>query len=472
MRPFEIVIPILLAGYLIWTPTLPPAIRFLPIIAFAITLIHFEVEGYRWQMIPLYALTLILAIISQIGVKGSRETESADSFLTHRLAQGGAVILLAVSTALPILLPVPSVESPSGPYKVGTTTFELTDSSRREIYSGRDEPRRFQIQVWYPSYPKPGDPHAPWMDRADIFGHAISKFLKLPGFFLDHLKLVKTPAYVKSPIAKSNEQYPIILFSHGWKGFAAQNTGQAIELASQGYVVVAVQHTYGAIVTVFDDGTIAPNNPDALPSDVSEDMYDTAARKLADQWSGDLSFALSFMIHQNNDSGSMFYSTLDVNRVGVYGHSMGGGAAIQFCGVDPRCKALLGMDPFMTPVSLEVLNNGASQPSFFMFSQGWYGDRDSRNNQLFDAYYSRGTDNLGVIGIEGAKHYDFSDLPMLSPIAPQLGLKGPINGQKMVKITDTYLLEFFNATLKEKDSGLFNHVSGEFPEVKLLRLGR
>jgi predicted dienelactone hydrolase len=82
------------------------------------------------------------------------------------------------------------------------------------------------------------------MQRPDIFGPAISSFLKLPSFFLDHLALAKTPAYLNAPIAESNEPYPIIVFSHGWDGFSAQNSGQMVELASHGYFVVAVNHTY------------------------------------------------------------------------------------------------------------------------------------------------------------------------------------------------------------------------------------
>ena len=461
-------ITLLLAVYLLWPQTRPLAVRFLLASALLVTLIHFAVEGYRWQMVPIYVLTLILAIISLIALQQSWDIKAAASILTLRLAQVGAVILLAVSTALPILLPVPSIRISGGPYQVGTTTFELTDVSRKELYSGKDEPRRFQIQVWYPSDPRPTDQAAPWMDHADIFGQAISDFLRLPTFFLDHLTLVKTPAYLDSPVAKSNGVYPVIIFSHGWKGFAAQNTGQALELASHGYVVVAVQHTYGAIVTVFNDGTITPNNPNALPSGVPDDEYDAAARKLADQWAGDISFALSFMIRQNNDSTSPFHSALDTARVGVYGHSTGGGAAIQFCGIDPRCKALLGMDPFMTPVSPGVLENGLTQPAFFMFSQAWADDTDSKNNRLFNGFLTHIPGNRGVISIEGTRHYDFSDLPMLSPISPQLGLKGSINGKKMVEIANTYLLEFFDMTLRGKSTNGFSGTA-IFPEVQAIR---
>jgi dienelactone hydrolase len=253
------------------------------------------------------------------------------------------------------------------------------------------------------------------------------------------------------------------LFSHGWNGFNAQNTGQMIQLASRGFVVVAVNHTYGAIATIFPDGRIAYNNPKALPDGAPDAEYEIAARKLVNQWAGDLSFTLDNLVTGEH----LPANSLDFNRIGVYGHSTGGGAAIQFCGTDPRCKALLGMDPFMRPVSAQVLAKGVSQPSFFMFSQGWDDLTDSKNNQLFNEFYPKVSDKKGAIAIQGTKHYDFSDLPLLSPIAPQLGLKGPLNGKRVTEIVDAYLIEFFEMTLNGKPSNLFNGNFSDFPEVKI-----
>jgi hypothetical protein len=161
----------------------------------------------------------------------------------------------------------------------------LTDPSRQEIYSGKEEARRFQIQVWYPAEVDPKDERAPWMSRADIFAPAIAAYIRMPSFFLDHLALVKIPAY-KDQGRTNRRSFPIILFSHGWNGFKEQNTSQAIELASHGYVVVGVQHTYGAIITVFKDGTIARNHPSALPNGAPDDEYEAAAQKLVDHGPG------------------------------------------------------------------------------------------------------------------------------------------------------------------------------------------
>ena len=459
MRPLEIIIPALLAVFLIWRGSRPLGIRLLPPIGLLGILLHLGVEGYRWQMIPIYLLTSTIAISVLLRIKSTVGWKPLGSLLT--------LVLLAVSTALPILLPVPSIPIPDGPYKVGTTIYELTEPSRKELYSGKDEARRFQIQVWYPSEPSSEDGLASWMNHADIYGPAISEdILKLPPFFLDHLALVKLPAYKDSKVAATEEGYPIILFSHGWKGFNAQNTGQALQLASHGYVVVGVQHTYGAVVTVFEDGAIAKNNPSALPMDAPDAEYDAAAHKLADQWAGDLGFALDFMAAQNSDSSSPFSKTLDLGRVGVYGHSTGGGAAAQFCGTDPRCKALLAMDPFMRPVSTEVLEGGVKQPAFFMFSQRWADDVDSLNNQQFKPFYANSTDAMGAVFVEGTAHYDFSDLPLLSPLAPKLGLKGPISGKRVTVLVDDYLLSFFEVTLRNTPSDLFNDQNRKYVEVQ------
>ncbi len=455
MRPLEIVIPILLAVYLLWPHPRPMIIRLAPAAALIVMLAHFTLEGTRWQMIPLYVLTLILTALSFF----ISDVKLLASYLT--------LILLAVSTALPALLPVPKIASPSGAHEVGTAIYEFTDTARKELYSGKDEPRRFMAQVWYPAEVTSTAKHAKWMSEPKIYAPAIAGFLDLPSFFLDHLALSISPAYLDVPLAKTSEPYPVILFSHGWRGFNAQNTGQAVELASHGYVVIAIQHTYGAVVTVFPDGTIAPNNPKALPENADDPNYEVVARILVNQWAEDMAFMLDQFQGFDKEADSLFFQKLDMERIGVYGHSTGGGAAIQFCGVDPRCKAVLGMDPFMRPVSAEVIEKGISQPSFFMFSQGWADLADSKNNKLFNQFYPTITNNAGVIVINGTKHFDFSDLPLLSPIAPQLGLKGPLNGKRVTEIVDSYLLAFFEMTLSAKPSTLFSGSFDDFSEVRV-----
>jgi hypothetical protein len=458
MRPLEILIPLLLAIALIWRPRLMLP-RLIPLVAFDITMFHLVLEGYRWQMVPMYGLTILLTFHALTLLPASTGWTPIVSSLL--------LVLVVVATVLPVLLPVPSIPKPDGPYAVGTRTYELTDVSRPELYSGKAEVRRFQIQVWYPAEPSPSDERAPWMERADVFAPAIAIYIHMPSFFLDHLALARMPAFKESKVASTENGFPVILFSHGWNGFNAQNTSQAIQLASHGYMVVGVQHPYGAVVTVFEDGTIARNNPSALPGGAPDDEYESAARKLVQQWAGDLGYATDFLTKQNSNPESPFYRALDLSRLGAYGHSTGGGAAIQFCGTDLRCKALLGMDPFMRPVSAEVLQTGVTQPALFMFSQRWTDDVESRNNELFRKFTSNVPQTLAVISIDGTAHYDFSDLPLLSPLAPRLGLKGPISGNRVTTIINDYLLTFFDTALKGVPTGLFEQQNQKYNEVRL-----
>ncbi len=459
MRPLEILIPILLAAYLLWKHPRPVWVRLLPALTLLISLAHFAMEGYRWQMVPLYTLTALLGISSLIKINGQTDWKPVASILT--------LVLVAVSTAIPVLLPLPRIPTPSGEFGVGTLSYEMVDESRQEIYSGKDEVRRYMIQIWYPADVKATDKRAPWMENAEIFAPAIATYIDLPSFFLDHLTLTDIPAYSNADVAVSEKLFPIIFFSHGWNGFNSQNAGQALELASRGYVVIGMQHTYGAVTTVFPDGTIAPNNPKALPADRLDPNYEDIARVLVDQWAGDMKDTLDFLTEANSDENSLFAGKLDLERVGAYGHSTGGGGVIQFCGTDPRCKAVLGMDPFMRPVSAEVIASGVSQPSFYMFSQGWRDDKESISNRFFWQFHPNVQNSFGVISIDGTKHFDFSDLPLFSPIAPQLGLKGPLNGARVTEIVNAYLISFFEQTLNGTPSPLFNGNFDDYSEVQV-----
>jgi len=457
MRPLEIVIPVFLALYLGWPRRRPLAIRLLPALAFALLLVHFVVEGYRWQMVPLYVLAPALAVVAAASARGAWDLRAAAAL--------PILALLGLVTALPALLPVPAIPDADGPRRVGTRRFELVDGSRRELYSGRDEPRRFTIQVWYPAAPGTTAGRLPWLPHATTVAPALAALLRLPSFFLDHLALVKIPATEDADIDRTTGPLPLLMFSHGWEGFGAQNTGQALQLASRGYVVAALQHTYGAVATVFRDGSVAPYNPAILPEDDPEAAeWETAGRTAAEQWVGDLVFALDFMAARNAEATGPFSGALDLGRVGAFGHSFGAGATIQFTAADPRCRAVLAEDPFLRGVSPAVLDGGFAQPSLFLFSEQYTDDTTSRNNELFTRFRPHARGSRGTFFIRGTGHYDFSDLPRLSPLAHLIGLKGPIRAARMTAILDDYLAGFFDATLRGIRSDLIDGAR-TYPEV-------
>ena len=437
---------------------------YLPAAGMLAAVLQILLEGYRWQMLPVYLLTLLVLLFSLPALVKKPKNTRALTWKTVSVGIGG-LILTGVAVALPVVFPIPHGPPPSGPSQVGTFSMMLTDSSRHEIYSKNPQDlRRIMVQVWYPAKPAAGTALAPWVDHVEIFGPAIAKILHLPAFFLDHLKYARTNSYLDAPVSKAQASYPLLLFSHGWTGFRTQNTYQIQELVSHGYIVAAIQHTYGAVVTVFPDGTVIPYDPQALPVGAPKAVYDAAANQLVNQWAGDLGFVLDTLTKMNaSDSQHGLQGRIDLERVGVFGHSTGGGAAVEFCARDPRCKAGLGEDAWMVPVSQTVLQAGVRQPFLFLFSELW--PERAKNMGIFNQLYAH-SDQAIQATILGTAHYDFTDLPLLTPIAAQIRLKGPINGSRVMTIVDDYSLSFFNKALLGKPTTLLDGPSVHFPEVK------
>jgi predicted dienelactone hydrolase len=242
-----------------------------------------------------------------------------------------------------------------------------------------------------------------------------------------------------------------------------QNTSQIEDLVSHGYIVAALDHTYGAIFTVFPDGRVALQNRDALPSDVPDDEYERAAELLVNVWTADLKYLLDSVADMHAGIiDSPLTGAVDLSHVGVFGHSTGGGTTVEFCALDDRCTAALGMDTWLLPVSDDVIEAGIPQPFMFMHSEGW--TQDEHWDQFME-FYPNLPGAVYSFAIEGTRHYDFTDIPLLSALAPALDLKGPLDGERVVTIVNAYTLAFFNQTLKGNSEPLLSGTNQEFPEV-------
>ncbi len=468
MRNLEIFILLLLTLRLLaglkWRNRL---LDWLSIAALFISGLQSWVEGWRWQMVPAYAVALGMAFLGVLHILQNKPPvqKTKNKFVLRGI---GVLIVLSFIVLPPLLLPVPGIYPPSGPYQVGTFSVMLVDQDRQELYSGDpSEPRRLMVQFWYPAEPEVGATFGPWVEDSQVIAPAIAEFLGFPSFFLDHLKYANGHAYPDAPLSEVKECYPLLLFSHGWSGFRAQNTYQMVSLASHGYVVAAPDHTYGAIATVFPDGEVAYINPMALPTGrgLPEEEFLAASYSLGTQWSGDLSFILNSLedIAPNNEL-VIFQDRLDFDRVGALGHSTGGGAALQFCVQDSRCQAVLGMDPYMDPVHPENLMLGTDASILAMFSEGWTShNRD--NGDLFEQLRQNTTGSTYRFMIKGTTHFDFTDLPAFSPLASTFGLKGPIRGERALQIITDYTVAFFDQHLLGLESELLHPGLDDYPEL-------
>lgn len=446
MRLFEILLLLAPIPYFLW-PVIsrqkrPPWLAALPFGGIIFLLLHLLFEGYRWQMIPAYILTVGLAVYTfwqWVGKSGS-QSQPKRRWIKVLLGIVG-LLLVVVSAVPPIALPVPHLVEPDGPYEVGTVTYYWVDDSRQEIFGAEPGgPRELMVQLWYPAEPAPGAETAPWHPDIKTAGPALANTLDLPPFLLDHISLSRTHSVPEAPIASSQSQYQVLIFSHGLGGVRMQNSYQMEELASQGYVVASIDHTYGGAVTIFPNGRVALFDPSTIEGNTNE-----AGNRLIHIWTADGRFVLDRLEQLNEaDPDGRFTNRLRLDKIGFFGHSTGGGTAYLFCLVDERCGAGVALDGWLEPLAQEIAGQPMEKPFLFLKAEDWSTPENSAAIQTADeSRRAAGT----VITLPGTGHYNFSDLPLLTPLTPQLGLTGPANGRETLAVINDYTLAFFNEHL-------------------------
>ena len=134
----------------------PRWMAFLPSSVVLLMLIHLVLGGYRWQMVPAYALTALIFLATVRGNMPGADPQGKPSSRGRRaLTIFGTVLgllVLIVAAVLPALLPVFRLPEPTGPYAVGTRYFYWIDKSHPDTYTpDPDDYREVSVQVWYPA---------------------------------------------------------------------------------------------------------------------------------------------------------------------------------------------------------------------------------------------------------------------------------------------------------------------------------
>ncbi len=461
MRLFEILLLIALLVLLLWllvSRKRPSWLLALPGLATLLAALHFAFEGYRWQMVPAYGLTAVFFLLAL--------RWRDPNFQPPRLAPLGGLLgllLWLVTGALAVAMPVPTLPEATGPYAVGTFTTYLVDESRPENYTeDPNDNRELVAQVWYPAANQDGEP-ASYLPDLDIAGPAIAEQFGLPAFLVSHVNLTELDIWQDVPAADDGEPFPVIVFSHGLTGIRMQNTAMVRELVSHGYVVIAPEHSYANAITIFPDGRIFLYDPSRIfPSGESNAPE---AKPLVQTWANDIGFLLDTMAGWHEEEGHVLHGSLNLDAVGVFGHSTGGGATVQFCLQDSRCKAGVGLDSWVLPVNDTVLESGPSQPFMFISTPRWLGpENQARGQAIFQNLTADGYE----LTLADTQHYDFTDIVLLSPLTPQLGLSGNINSAYSITIQNEYLLAFFEQYVRERPSTLLTQPSS-YPELTIER---
>lgn len=450
-----------------------------PVIFSAISILA---EGARFVMIPAYVLSIILFAIGL--VKSFLKLKKRYPIL-KAFGAVGICFIYAISIVLANFVPVVNLPKPAGSSIVGTIRLDFTQTDRRDILTNKTSLQKIAVQVWYPASGGSTGKKARWLDSRKAASYFATS-QKLPDIF-GQLCLAETNSYWNASLSNKMKKYPVVLFSGGAGMFNGQNTIQMEELASRGYVVFAVSHPYDDFAVIYSNGDIVPYSQE-LSSAISKDAIkgiDIAKKQVKNQnspdfqraaiencrlsiedarlWSQDMSFVADEVEKLNDGSiKSIFKGKLDVNNMGIFGHSFGGAAAGETCLRDSRFKAFINLDG--TPFG-DSTDNIIKQP-FMVLCSG----TDSKLKFSAAEGYSKNQKNFLVIKINGAQHMNFSDLNTIIPnIGRKIGVLGTISADRQEKIINTYIVSFFNKYLKGEYEPMLNQYASKYPEVKIER---
>ena len=358
--------------------------------------------------------------------------------------------------ASPIFKPFPK---PTGTFSVGTTVIELTDTSRKELYSENPaENRILSVRFFYPAKLTSSDKKYPYLGTKMPYyeqhissqyhlTHATSKLL---------LRNISTHSFINAPLATTQNNYPVILFSHGLLGYPSDAYLTILEnLASHGYIVAGIDHPYFNGLTLYANGKVVTeqklSNSFNKMSQVEQKKFLSEAIEI---YKADMKFVIDELAKLNQDQSSIFYNHLDLNRIAAMGHSAGGTASIEFCRSDNRCKAAINLDGWYDHV---IGHEPINKPLLLVFAEKSIEVTEptpeylKRKELTREHYYEReknikehkerlcSVPTCSMIIIPGATHSDFDDLMFLKWPFREWSAVEPY---KTIALVNNYIIKF------------------------------
>ena len=399
----------------------------------AVVLIALLIVKQSWRLAPLLVFLAVLTLIALLKWLAGRKKDGGEK-------KTGAAVACCVLSILFIglfLLPAAiftgySGLPVSGPHPIKQASAILVDGSRADPYEQGGSFREVPVHFYYP-----GD-------------------------------------------AAEGERFPLVVFSHGAFGYYESNSSTYMELVSNGYVVVALDHPHHAFfarnssggLVLFDQGFFR----DAVTAgDPNEDAEKNFAMYTA--WmslrTGDMNFVLD-SLEAAGSSGSLdeawflsdsdaetilsILKMTDLTKIGLMGHSMGGATAVELGRERSDISAVVDLDGTMLGEYTGVENDKLSireepYPLPVLDFDNWesYNDRKEYlvqgyrypNNEL-----RQNSREVYSVAIRDARHMDFTDLPLFSPFLGRMFGSGERDKAEIMTIVNGLVLDFFNDTLK------------------------
>ncbi len=425
-----------------------------------IFVLHLILEGWRWQMILTYSL--LGFIIWRLSM--ANEQSSIKLTLKRGIGYFILVVLLIPSWVLPNVLPVFNLPTPTGSYGVGTHIIHLKTAMDEPITKDDTDKREFVVKVWYPTSNTNASQQEPYLDEVNRTSF-ITKYGGgiLPASTMDYLDRVETHVYRDAEIADST--FPVLVFSHGYGSNASGYYALLTEIASHGYIIINMNHTYESLGVTFPDGSVKLFDYEFQASDGADAMQyitpiqeafateipyeerhkilreastDYNVTHMVKRWAKDMSYVIDQLEAWNRQG--FLKNRLDLEKIGVFGHSRGGGAAGQVALKDERIKAAANIDGVQWG---EMMDTIYPKP-FLYISADWPAAHPDINAHV---YKHKSTDYFYKCKLLTAGHPNFMDIPFMIPV-PSLAQTGTIDAKLGIGITNELVISFFNKHLK------------------------
>ena len=466
----------------------------------SVFLIHGIFEGFRYQMVFSYVFVILLILITLVKAnsKFKDNPPGALKVITTTLS----FVFLIFTAFLAYAFPVFKLPKPTGSYDVGIKYFHLVDENRADPFLDTSTKKReLMVKVYYPAQKDDAKPYSPYFHNSPELLRLLSSGYGMPAFLFDHLSLVKTNSKDDVQLSNTQQSYPVILFSHGAGTTMEVQTSQCEDLASHGYIVVAIDHTYASAATVFPDRIVSSR--EATTNFNVVEPAEIITQIMAD----DSKFVIDKLGEMNEGKiDSIFKGKLNLDQIGAIGHSVGGAVAYNLAINDPRVKAAVDLDGvvFMTPKGdpkdmapfLMLANDKyhiqaiqGRRPLMKRFEDmdavdqkitiDMYGSEDIYN----EAYTKAGQNMIGLtevlkasgnlFTIEGSDHMKFTDIGLFiefRPLRERIGISGETNPARCLEITKAIILAFFDGQLKGEPKDSLKSLVQKYPELKKVDL--
>ncbi|MCR8842602.1 hypothetical protein NQ117_02815 [Paenibacillus sp. SC116] len=456
--------------------------------------LHGIVEGLRYQMVFSYIFVFLFAVYAVVKATVAI-SENKFTKILKGIAISISILLLTMTSLMAYALPVFKLPSPTGNYDVGVQYTYFTDDQRLEPFlKGSTDKRELSVKIYYPAIQDKSKPNITYFHDSPKLIEVFTKGNRLPKFLFSHLRLVQTHSQEGLLLSDNEENYPVILFSHGGGTTMEVYMSQCEDLASRGYIVVAINHTYVSSATELP-GRIVTDRDATV--NFEGDPLDSITHIMAD----DASFVVDKLEEMNAGKvDSIFAGKLNLEKIGIAGHSLGGAAAYNLAINDSRIKAAINLDgavyavsdgtkaiaPFLMLANDEYMIQSVMRGEPFMLKleeipaqdqeavASAYGGKEAymdiyrKQEQAASELAETLKSSDSLLFIEGSSHMKFADIGLfMGPgFRRFIGINGETSSEQCLDITRAVTLNFFNQYLKDETGDSLESVLRQYPKLQ------